>query len=125
VRTVHLDYQSSSDTTRLAGPVSCPAGKRASNAGLLSLSADQAWIDGVASDPSGSVPYGSASVGTVTAANPGPGSPDYLRNPVPADSGPTADGTGWTLKLTDIRWPIWHQSAYGMDANIWLVCLSG
>jgi hypothetical protein len=120
-RTVHLPGSSSSDSA--AGPVYCPSGKRAINAGLASLSADQAWVDGVASDPFGTVQNGAARVLPEEATNPGPGSPDFLRNPVPATSGQTPDGTGWTLELTGVRYPLWHGSAYGMNLNIWIACI--
>jgi hypothetical protein len=50
------------------------------------------------------------------------------RNPVPAESGLTPDGTGWTLALTSITYPGWTipgqgGANYGIDVNIWLACV--
>lgn len=121
IRTVHLNYTTNSDTRFVTG--TCPTGKQAVNAGLISLSADQAWVDGVASGNfSGPPQNGSATVGNQTATNGAPEDPNFLRNPVPVTSGQTAAATGWTLVINVANWPVWNGNAYGMDVNFWLAC---
>jgi hypothetical protein len=125
VRQFHVDTPSNSAIDfALAGPVSCPTGKHAVDAGLVNLDADQAWNDAVASDPSGVMENVSATVGPQSANNGGPSGPDFLRDPVPATGGQTADATGWTLRLQGIRWPTWHGNQYGFTANLWLACMT-
>jgi hypothetical protein len=81
------------------------------------VSADQAWIDGVASDPSRVGGYGFVAVSPVVTAG-------ANANPRPASSGRTADGAGWTFDLNSIQYPTWNQTAYGMNVNVWLACVS-
>jgi hypothetical protein len=118
--TAHLSYTTNSDNYRFVTGT-CPTGKHATNAGLINISADQAWIDGVASNPSGVVHNGSVMVAQILAQN--PGDSNYLRNPVPADSGQTPNAAGWTLALNVLSWPsIGSGQPYGMDINFWLAC---
>jgi hypothetical protein len=130
--TQHFDA-TPSRVGRFFGPVSCPAGMQAINAGLWEISAEQAWVNAVTSDPN--YPDVSAANARSTfyeGVDPGVnGAPSGFENPPTRYGDVTADGTGWIFNY-GINLP-WYDPtpttnpddtiAYGADVTVWVACV--
>jgi hypothetical protein len=106
------------DNPDYVGPITCAAGKRAVNAGMVNAAPDQRWIDAVRSGANVAQWTGISVETTSRAAT----STDNLyQTPLPPYSGRTQDGTGWILTAR-VNFPVAGGIQYGVNVTAWLAC---